>query len=97
MKQLSTQKPKKIMVSILLWIATIISSVIAKKIIIYFHLDAHKPLTVLFAWLSVGLITLMFFLSIINIFKEKLGKLYSCFAWFLIILWTGGLIFIMTG
>lgn len=61
MKQLSTQKPKKIIVTFLLWMATIISSVLAKKIITYFHLDVHEPLTGLFAWLSVGLITLMFF------------------------------------
>lgn len=70
MKQLLTKR-KKILISVLLWFASILSSIIAKKIITYFNLDSHDPLTVLFTWLSLGIIIFMFFSQLSTFLKKK--------------------------
>lgn len=94
-KQFSIRKRKKILIPVFLWVITILSGIVWEKIITYFNLDSHNPIVILFEWLSLGVINCLFFFSIIDAFKDKLGKFYIFLIWFLIAIWLGGLLYII--
>ena len=52
-------------------------------------------LTLLCGWLSIGTINCLFYFSLLNIFKEKLKKLYKFAVYFICLIWMMGLIFLI--
>lgn len=79
---------------VFLWVITFLSGIVWEKIITYFNLDSSNPIVILLEWLTLGVIICLFFFSIIDAFKDKIGKIYKFLIWFLIAIWAGGLIYI---
>lgn len=81
---------KSILVSIILWFCCILSGLLANKLILILNIadDISKSNT--FGWFITSPVVVLFFLSIIDIFKNILKSFYIYLRIFVFVIWIYG-------
>ncbi len=87
---------KKVIWCIISYITLISVSVITKILFGYYNIEIVKPSSFLFIWTINGFFIVMFFYLLLNIFKEKLGKLFVFLCCFIFIIWGSGFLTIFS-